>query len=252
MKPQAASLGMLWAMSALSALAGSLSLDRSVVGSGGGTSSSARFALLGTMGQPVVTTEVSQQGALAGRAGFWAQTLRWLNAPPVTAADAAERRTGQGTHLLAAELVANDSDGDWDSLQLQSVAATSTAGGTVFREGPWVIYEPPAGGGPATDSFTYQVTDGQGGITVGTVLVQVALPPVAGAVPLSIRTLPGPPTQVEVRFQGIAGRSYRVQTATTVNGPWTDLGNRTAGGTGVILFQESPQPSPRFFRIIEP
>jgi hypothetical protein len=57
---------------------------------------------------------------------------------------------------------------------------------------------------------------------------------------------------VEVRFQGIAGRSYRGQTAATVDGPWTDLGSRTAGGAGVILFLESPQVLPRFYRIIEP
>ena len=252
MKPSTAILGALWGWSALTALAGPLSLDRGVVGSGGGTSSSARFGVLGTVGQPVASTEVSHQGTWSERAGFWAQTLRWLNVPPVAVADAAERRAGQGTHLLVTELLANDSDGDWDALQVLSVAATSTAGGAVFREGPWVIYEPPAGGGPASDSFTYQVTDGQGGVTVGAVLIQVALPPANGASPLAVRNLVGPPEQVEVRFQGIAGRTYRVQTAATVDGPWSDLGSRTAGGTGVILFLESPQALPRFYRIIEP
>lgn len=233
-------------------LLGDLVVDRSVLGAGGGAMTSARFAVVGTIGQPVASPAVSSQGAWAERAGFWAQTLRWLNASPTAATDATERRAGQGTHLLAAELLANDADGDWDTLQVLTVAATSTAGGTVFREGPWVIYEPPAGGGPGTDSFTYQVTDGQGGITVGTVFVHVALPPVVGAASLAVRTLAGPPVQVEVRFQGIPGRTYRVETAGAVEGPWSSLGSRSAGSTGVILFLEAPQPGPRFYRIVEP
>lgn len=233
-------------------LLGDLVLDRSVLGAGGGAMASDRFAVVGTVGQSVASAAVSSTGTWAERTGFWAQTLRWLNAPPTAAADATERRAGQGTHLLAKELLVNDSDGDWDSLQVLAVAPTSTAGGTVLREGPWVIYEPPAGGGPSTDSFTYQVTDGQGGITVGTVFVHVALPPVVGAASLAVRTLAGPPAQVEVRFQGIPGRTYRVETAGAVIGPWSSLGSRSAGSTGVILFLEAPQPGPRFYRIVEP
>jgi hypothetical protein len=240
------------ALSAGPLFGGALDLDRGVLSAGGGAAASSRFAVIGTIGQPVAHTAPATVGTLAARAGFWSQALRWLNAPPVAANDTVARRAGQGAHVLASQLLANDADGDLDTLQLLSVAATSAGGGTVLRDGPWVIYLPPISGGPPTDSFTYQVSDGSGGTAAGTVIVQVALPPDTSAGPLAIRSLAGPPVQVEVRFQGIAGRSYRVQTASAVTGPWADSGTIAADGVGVLVFLETLQPDPRFFRILEP
>jgi Bacterial Ig domain len=233
-------------------VAGPLRLDRGVLTAGGGAASSARFAVNGSLGQPVAHSEAATAGALAGRAGYWSQTLRWLNAVPAAGTDSLERRAGQGAHVLAAELTGNDTDGDWDPLQVASVATASANGGAVLRDGPWILYQPPAGGGPATDSFTYQVADGLGGISEGTVFVQVAGPAAASASPLAIRALGGSPAQVEVRFQGIAGRSYRVETAAAVNGPWADAGTVAAGTDGRILFVEAVTVEPRFFRLLEP
>lgn len=235
-----------------SLVAGPVQLDRGLVSSGGGVAATSRFSVAGTIGQPVANSTAATSAAFADRSGFWSQVLRWVNATPTATADTVARRAGQGTHVLASQLVGNDRDGDWDALQLLSVNAASAGGGTVVRDGPWIIYLPPVSGGPATDSFTYQVSDGFGGTAVGTVSVQVALPPDTSAGPLSIRSLTGPPVQVEVRFQGIAGRSYRVQTAAAVTGPWAEAGTIAADGVGVLLFVETPQPDPRFFRILEP
>lgn len=236
----------------LPAASGPLRLDRDVLSAGGGAASSPRFSVIGSVGQPVAASEPATAGAFAGRAGFWSQTLRWLNAAPAAGSDSVERRAGQGAHVLAADLVGNDTDGDWDPLQVASVASASANGGAVLRDGPWIVYQPPVGGGPAADTFTYQVADGLGGFSVGTVLVQVAGAPGTSAGPLAIRTLGGSPVQVEVRFQGIAGRSYRVETAAAVNGPWTDAGPVVAGTDGRVLFVEAVTADPRFFRLLEP
>lgn len=233
-------------------VAGPLRLDQSVLSAGGGAASSPRFSVNGSLGQPVAHSEASTAGAFAGRSGFWSQTLRWLNAAPAAGSDNVERRAGQGAHVLAASLLGNDTDGDWDGLQVASVATASANGGVVLRDGPWIVYQPPAGGGPATDSFTYQVADGLGGLSEGTVFVQVAGPPGTSASPLAIRALGGSPAQVEVRFQGIAGRGYRVETAPAVNGPWTAAGTVAAGTDGRVLFVEPVTVEPRFFRLLEP
>jgi hypothetical protein len=244
-------LGVL-ALPAAALVAGPLSFDRGVLSAGGGAAVTPRFSVTGSLGQPVAHSESATAGAFAGRAGFWSQTLRWLNAAPAAGSDSVERRAGQGAHVLAAGLLGNDTDGDWDGLQVASVATASANGGVVLRDGPWIVYQPPAGGGPTTDSFTYQVADGLGGLSEGTVFVQVAGPPGTAAGPLAIRALGGSPAQVEVRFQGIAGRSYRVETAPAVNGPWTAAGTVAAGTDGRVLFVEPVTAEPRFFRLLEP
>jgi hypothetical protein len=237
---------------AVALVGGPLRLDRGVLSAGGGSAVSPRFSVTGSLGQPVAHSGASTAGAFAGRAGFWSQTLRWLNAAPAAGTDSVERRAGQGAHVLAAGLLGNDTDGDWDGLQVASVATASANGGAVLRDGPWILYQPPAGGGPTTDSFTYQVADGLGGLSEGTVFVQVAGPPGTAAGPLAIRALGGSPAQVEVRFQGLAGRSYRVETAAAVNGPWTAAGTVAAGTDGRVLFVEAVTVEPRFFRLLEP
>jgi hypothetical protein len=213
---------------------------------------STRFALTGTLGQPVANSLPAQSDSWASRSGFWSQVLRWVNALPVAADDLIERRAGQGTHVLVAQLFENDRDGDWDPLQLVSVDSASVGGGAVWREGPWLVYQPPLGGDPlADDTFTYRVTDGVGAPVVGSVMVRAVAPPLAPASPLRIQALPGLPTQVEVVFQGLAGRSYRLQTAPAVTGPWSAAGTVSATTTGVLSWIEPLAPEPRFFRILE-
>src|SRR6185503_354656 len=73
-------------------------------------------------------------------------------------------------------LLANDSDADvYDRLAITSVSGTSTAGGSLLLGLDTVTYTPPTNYLGA-DSFTYVVSDGQGGIpATGTVHVAVSL-----------------------------------------------------------------------------
>jgi hypothetical protein len=71
---------------------------------------------------------------------------------------------------VVAAVVANDTDPDGDALSLSSV--TQGSQGTVTHDGLVATYTPGAGytGG---DSFTYIVSDGQGGTATATVTVTV-------------------------------------------------------------------------------
>jgi len=229
------------------AMAGALSLDRGVISAGGGDALATGYGVGATIGQPVVQTVLKSESALAGRTGYWTQLLRWVNALPVAMEDEVERQPGQSTRVPAAELLLNDSDGDRDVLQVVSVDSVSVGGGSVSLEGSSVVYVP-AAGPEVEDSFHYQVTDGFGGFASGTVRVRVA----AGTIALEIRLPAGLPEQVEVRFQGIAGRSYQVQTAAEVLGPWATVRTLTAEGGVELAFVGSSAGEPRFFRILAP
>ncbi|WP_375173639.1 ExeM/NucH family extracellular endonuclease [Pseudooceanicola sp.] len=92
-----------------------------------------------------------------------------------------EVSTEENTALTigAAELLANDVDFDGDALSLTAVAGTSAAGASVSFDGTTVTYDPGAlfdalaSGESTTDSFTYDVTDGQGSTVTATVTVTI-------------------------------------------------------------------------------
>jgi hypothetical protein len=100
------------------------------------------------------------------------------NSAPVANNDSFVTTTGTALSITAAQLLANDSDPNGDTITVASVAATTAAGGTVSGAGPWT-YTPPASFTGA-DSFTYTIGDGRGGSATGTVNVTVNPPP-AGA-----------------------------------------------------------------------
>ncbi len=92
------------------------------------------------------------------------------NQPPVAVADSAT--TNEGVAVVVSVL-ANDTDANGDGLSLSSV--TQGSQGTVTHDGLVATYTPGAGytGG---DSFTYVVSDGQGGTDTGTVTMTVVVP----------------------------------------------------------------------------
>ncbi|PYE85979.1 ExeM/NucH family extracellular endonuclease [Pseudoroseicyclus aestuarii] len=78
-----------------------------------------------------------------------------------------------------ATLLANDRDFDGDALSVTGVSATSAGGASVSLEDGVVTYDPAglfdalAEGETATDSFTYTVSDGRGGISTARVEVTI-------------------------------------------------------------------------------
>ncbi|UXY14237.1 Ig-like domain-containing protein [Chitiniphilus purpureus] len=97
-------------------------------------------------------------------------TVTAVNDAPVAAADVATTNEDQPLTLTAAALLANDQDADGNSLTLVSVQDATQ--GTVALVNGNVVFTPAANyNGPA--SFTYTVSDGQGGTSTATVNVQV-------------------------------------------------------------------------------
>ena len=81
---------------------------------------------------------------------------------------------------MVISVLTNDYDGDGDTLTIESF--TQGASGSVSNGGNGTLTYTPAGTFYGQDSFTYTVSDGQGGTAVGTVGVTVfEAPPGPGA-----------------------------------------------------------------------
>jgi hypothetical protein len=94
-------------------------------------------------------------------------TLRPVNDAPVPGSDTVTAVVGKSLRI---PVLLNDTDVDQDQLRLVSI--TSPANGSARREGNFVIYRTRLATA-GTDSFTYTVSDGNGGTATGTVSINV-------------------------------------------------------------------------------
>lgn len=172
------------------------------------------------------------------------------NHAPVAGAIAYATPAGQPLTVAAARLVAVGSDVDGDTLSVTAVAPTSTAGGTVVLGGANITYTPPGGGFTGSDTFTYTLSDGQGGTAPGTVQVTV----VAAGQPLGVIssvTFNGASTILGAT--GFPGVGYVFQSSDDLTGSWTTISplQLAAAGHGAFQFNDTrPRPPHRFFRLL--
>lgn len=176
-------------------------------------------------------------------------TITSVNDLPSAGADAITRRPGLPTKVAVTALLSNDSDPEGGTLTLTLPSATSVNGATITREGGWVIYSAPVNDN--ADSFTYTVTDPDGGTAVGTVNVTVELDTTASVNVLAIET---DGLDKVIRFVGIPGVVYTVQFTLDLNsGSWTTLGSVPAGPNGRFQYRDvNPPPPQRFYRTTYP
>lgn len=136
-------------------------------------------------------------GAGAVAAGLVSITVSPVNDQPVAVADSATTREDTPVNL---EVAANDTDVDGESLAAASIAQPGL-GSAVIEANGTVTYTPPANYA-GSDSFTYVVSDGQGGTATGLVSVTITAvddPPTAN--PLSATT----PYQTAITVMVTAG-----------------------------------------------
>ena len=166
-------------------------------------------------------------------------------------ADSMNRTAGTGGtgKVLASALVANDLVQSGSAAVL-NVLGTSTNGGTVSFDGTWVYYTP--SGNPTTDEFTYTLTDGASHTGLGTVTVTVAATGTGESA--NMLTPSGTPGNFTVNFSGIPGRTYTIEWAPTVTGPWTSIGTDQvdANGLGTIIDSTNHDPDTAFYRTVYP
>ncbi|MBS0659296.1 MAG: cadherin-like domain-containing protein [Verrucomicrobia bacterium] len=174
-----------------------------------------------------------------------------LNRPPVAGTDTVGGRRNTTTELKLSKLLRNDSDPDGDPLSIVAVSATSAQGGTVVLSPTSVAYTPPPDYVGA-DAFTYDLSDGRGGLATGLVNVTVADTPTT---PTNLVSLTIGPGGVTLLAQGIPGIGYRVQSTDSLALPFVDLsGTLVADPFGRLEFTDPRQPSQvspnRFYRFV--
>jgi hypothetical protein len=169
-----------------------------------------------------------------------------VNRPPVANDFRAETLIRQPVTIPDVTFIAASSDPDEDTLTLQSVSATSANGGTVALNAASVTYTPPAGF-MGSDSFSYTISDGNGGTASASVQVQVN-PSQFAAHMLPSAFVDG---GFQLNFAGYPGATYTLQRAESLAGPWIDVGSVTAdaGGNGMLLDANPPQGN-AFYRAV--
>ncbi len=136
-------------------------------------------ALLDDTGAVVETDTLKSVEAITFEADNFTLFLDGRNNAVLADDDTATTGENEVAEIAAADLLANDIDFDGDDIQIVSVDGSSAAGGTVSFDGVTVTYDPVAvfdalaEGETATDTFTYIVDDGQGGLDTATVTVTI-------------------------------------------------------------------------------
>jgi hypothetical protein len=61
------------------------------------------------------------------------------------------------------------------------------------------------------------------------------------------------PTGIRLRFTGIPGRSYNIERAPAITGPWSTLATPTAPESGLLEYLDAPPPpGSAFYRTVQP
>lgn len=99
------------------------------------------------------------------------------NLAPVAVADTLVVSPDSSNNAL--RVLLNDSDPDGDPLRIKRVFATSQGGTATRTRGNRTIAYAPAPGFVGTETFSYQISDGRGGLARASATVHVNAPPVA-------------------------------------------------------------------------
>ena len=172
-----------------------------------------------------------------------------VNHPPTASNLFAATKQNQGISIPTDKLLLFASDPDGDPLTVSGVSATSTNGGTASM-GSGVVNYTPVTGYIGADRFTYTVSDGRGGTASAFVLLQVRSADQPSGNMFSPAPVPG---GYLVSFAGIPNRTYTLERATNVSGPWMILAPVTANSNGIGRYTDTDAPPvSAFYRTIYP
>jgi hypothetical protein len=204
----------------------------------------------------VTVTETTAGGCMGAPVSL-AVTVGPNHAPVAPAAKTISTAMNTPALFNYAKLLAGATDADNDTLTVTAAAAspTSLPGTTVALDNTdgGVLYTP-AIGYTGSDSYTYTISDGNGGTAIGTVNVTVT-----ASSGLSPNVVGGPTFDsgtgtFSVTFAGIPGVEYTVEYAEgSAAPPWTKLENVTAGDKGLFVVEDTAPQSPgRYYRTVYP
>lgn len=178
------------------------------------------------------------------------ELLAPANQPPLFSGYAVATTPNTAVEMGHAALLERASDPDSGILAIFSASANSAQGGTVTNTGGNITYSPPASY-TGLDIFSITITDNQGGITPGIVIVNVTDTSVATDIPTQIAYFQNGGT-VAVLFPGIPGHSYQIQRSTDLVN-WSSIKLVTATSGGHVPFTDpNTSPGSAFYRISLP
>jgi hypothetical protein len=200
-------------------------------------------ATIGDAGQYSVF--VSNPGGVSASA-FAALTV---NRPPVAGNFYAATIQNSPINIPIEKLLFSASDPDTDPLVLLSFATPTPNGGSLVRSASDITYTPPTGF-IGLDSSLYTVSDGRGGSASAFINIQIrsADDPSGNLLPL---------THIDdgfrITFAGIPGRTYTLQRADSLTGPWSNITSVIVGSAGIAIFDDTNSPpSTAFYRTVYP
>jgi hypothetical protein len=163
-----------------------------------------------------------------------------INHPPLVSSLAATTSRNRTLSIATSKLLAHASDPDGYPLTISAVSLLSTNGGAVALSAGVVSYTP-ASDFVGLDRFGFTVSNGdsQCGTTTANVVINVIPGNASGLNMLSPSSAPG---GLLLSFAGIVGRTYSVQCAPAVTGPWVTIGTAPVGPTGYGSFLDTNSP----------
>ena len=167
-----------------------------------------------------------------------------INDNPVAVNDSLVRVEFSDAKISIAQILSNDTDSDGGTLTVSLPSSTTANGATVAISGAWIQYSNAPNNNP--DSFSYTLSDGQGGTSAATISVTTQPELSESANTISIERDGG---DIVVRFYGIPELQYTVQYTESLSPPnWIDLGTVTADFDGFIEFRDTTASDLRFYR----
>jgi hypothetical protein len=161
-----------------------------------------------------------------------------LNTAPLAGDDNMGAMQNHARSVKIAKCLDNDYDADDDSLTVTAVS--NGAHGTATFNSTYMTYTP-ATDYVGSDSFTYTISDGRGGVATATITVQVYSAEDATPNMLPIVMNGGVPT---VRFAGIPGFTYMLERTTNFSpADWQTIsGSITVPQNGIAEYPDTTAP----------
>jgi len=185
-----------------------------------------------------------------------------LNHPPVPTTVVYQRAASLPLEILISDLLTNVTDVDGDPITLVGVGTDglnlqTTNGVTLSTDSNYIYYTNSVMPN-VNDSFEYAVSDGQGGVSLGTIMIVVntnyVTPP---SIPVILST-----TNAVVNFFGVPGAQYEVDRSTNLTPGlgmgWVPISTNVAPVSGIIQvndtfqnlgIQTPPTPPASYYRL---
>ncbi len=161
------------------------------------------------------------------------------------------RATNQVLKVSDLLLLTNAVDPSGSAMAVVWVSPASTNGGTLSLSGHWTTYTPPVGD-DTPDQFSFLVRNALSNQSEGTATILVFTPETEGQT-MNISSVIPSATNTLVRFVGIPGRGYEVQSTTNIlETPWRKAGDIVIGPLGYTVFTDTNEPSSQFYRTVRP